>query len=158
MPDGFDGSGFSTDSSPEESGTQPGDHRFREGLGEHIRARGELLAIEAREASETLAKRGSLAVAAIAVLGIGYSLILVACVALLGRWIDSLSSNFSGMGWQLSAVAAGLLHVILSLGVFRKLKRYKNLSLFEFTRAEFTKDGEWISKVKETSSRNERSS
>ena len=129
-----------------------------EGLGEHIRARGELLAIEAREASETLAKRGSLAVAAIAVLGIGYSLILVACVALLGRWIDSLSSNFSGMGWQLSAIAAGLLHVILSLGMFRKLKRYKNLSLFEFTRAEFTKDGEWISKVKETSSRNERSS
>ena len=122
MPDGFDGSGFSTDSSPEESGTQPGDHRFREGL------------------------------------GIGYSLILVACVALLGRWIDSLSSNFSGMGWQLSAIAAGLLHVILSLGMFRKLKRYKNLSLFEFTRAEFTKDGEWISKVKETSSRNERSS
>ena len=62
------------------------------------------------------------------------------------------------MGWQLSAIAAGLLHVILSLGMFRKLKRYKNLSLFEFTRAEFTKDGEWISKVKETSSRNERSS
>ena len=162
MPDDFDGSDSSADSPTTESGDESGDHcedhRFRQGLGEHIKARGELLTIEAREAGEALARRGTSAIAVIVLLGIGYGLILVAGVSLLGRWIDHAFSSFSGYGWQVSAVAAGLGHLILSLGLFRKLKRQRNLNLFEFTRAEFNKDGEWLNQVSNTSSRNKSSS
>lgn len=158
MPEGFDGSGSSADSSAPESGDHCEDHRIRQGLGEHLKARGELLALEAREASEALARRGTCAIAAILLLGIGYGLFLVAGVFLLGRWIDHLFSSLSGYGWQVSAVAAGLGHLILSLGLFRRLKRQRNLNLFQFTRAEFNKDGKWLNQVSNTSSRNKSSS
>ena len=158
MPDGFDGSGSSPDSSPEDSGRQSGKDRFLEGLAEHIKARGELLAIEAREAREALGRQGALASATGAIIVIGYGLILIAGISLLGRWLESLVPSLSGIGWQLSALAAGLVHLVLALLLFRKLKQQRDLNLFEFTRAEFNKDGQWLNQVKKNSSTNENSS
>ncbi|MDG2489097.1 MAG: phage holin family protein [Roseibacillus sp.] len=158
MPDGFDGSGSSPDSSSKESGTQSGKDRLLEGLAEHIKARGELLFIEAREAREALGRRGALASATGAIIVIGYGLILIAGISLLGRWLDDLAPGLSGIGWQVSALAAGLVHLALALLLFRKLKQKRDLNLFEFTRAEFNKDGEWLNQVKKNSSANEKSS
>ncbi len=62
------------------------------------------------------------------------------------------------MGWQVCALLAGLLHLGMALLLYRKLKQQGDLNLFEFTRAEFNKDGEWLNKVKKTSSSNEKSS
>lgn len=158
MPDGFDGFGSSSDSSPEESGKTSDKHRLREGLAEHIKARGELLVIEAREAREALGRQGALAFATGAIILIGYGLILVAGISLLGLWLENLCPSLCGIGWQICSLAAGFLHLVLALTFFRKLKQQRDLNLFEFTRAEFNKDGEWLNQVKNTSSTNEKSS
>ena len=79
------------------------------------------------------------------------------CVSL-GRWVESLSSQFSGLGWQLTALAAGFLHFLVALALFRKLKQKQELNLFEFTRAEFNKDREWLNQNKTSANENESSS
>ena len=158
MPDGFDGSDSSSDSFPRESEDPAGKYQFREGLVEHLKARGQLLLIEAQEARESLGKRSFLAFTTGIILLIGYGLILVAGISLLGRWVEDLSPGLSGMGWQVCALLAGLLHLGMALLLYRKLKQQGDLNLFEFTRAEFNKDGEWLNKVKKTSNSNEKSS
>lgn len=158
MPDGFDGSDSSSDSFPKGSGNTSDKYRFREGLVEHLKARGQLLLIEAQEARDSLGRRSSLAFTAGIILAIGYGLILISGISLLGRWLEALSPGLSGMGWQICALAGGLVHFGLALIFFRKLKQQGDLNLFEFTRAEFNKDGEWLNQVKKTSSSNEKSS
>lgn len=158
MPDGFDDSDSSSDSFPRESEDPSGKYRFREGLIEHLKARGQLLLIEAQEARESLGRRSFLAFTASIILIIGYGLILISGISLLGRWLEDIFPVLSGMGWQVCASVAGLVHLGLALLLFRKLKRQGDLNLFEFTRAEFNKDGEWLNQIKRTSSSNEKSS
>ena len=132
--------------------------QFREGLGDHLKARAELLAIETREAGEVLARKGSLALVAATLLFFGYALILVTVVFLLGEWVESLSDQLSGWGWQLTALTIGFLHFLFALALFRKLKQSRELTLFEFTRAELNKDREWLNKSKTSANENENSS
>ncbi len=157
----FDKSGSSSEApteGEEQSPASESSHQFREGLGDHLKARAELLAVEASEAREILARRGSLAVAASIILIFAYALVLITVISLLGRWVESLSSQLTGLGWQLTALAAGFLHLTLSLLLFRKLKQTRGLNLFEFTRAEIKKDGEWLNQGKNSSNENESSS
>ncbi|NRB28374.1 MAG: phage holin family protein, partial [Roseibacillus sp.] len=107
---------------------------------------------------EAVARKGSLAIAAVVFLFFAYALVLVTVVSLLGRWVESLSSQFSGLGWQLTALAAGFLHFLVALALFRKLKQKQELNLFEFTRAEFNKDREWLNQNKTSANENESSS
>jgi uncharacterized membrane protein YqjE len=151
----FQKSGSSSDPSPESGKHDPAGksaHQFGEGLGDHLKARAELLSIETREAGEVAARKGSLAIAAVVFL------FFATVVSLLGRWLESLSSQFSGLGWQLAALAAGFLHFLVALALFRKLKQKRELNLFEFTRAEFNKDREWLNQSKTSANENESSS
>ena len=88
----------------------------------------------------------------------GYALILVTVVFLLGEWVESLSDQLSGWGWQLTALTIGFLHFLFALALFRKLKQSRELTLFEFTRAELNKDREWLNKSKTSANENENSS
>ena len=161
MPGWFDKSSSSSeapDGSEEQSPASESSHQFREGLGDHLKARAELLALEASEAREILIRRGSLMVAATILLVFAYALVLVTVISLLGRWVESLCSQLNGLGWQITALVAGFLHLTLSLLLFRRLKRKQELNLFEFTRAEIKKDGEWLNQGKKSSNENESSS
>ena len=161
MPGWFDKSGSSSEAPTEDEEQSPArksSHQFREGLGDHLKARAELLAVEASEARELLVRRGSLAVAATILLVFAYALVLITVISLLGRWVESLSSQLNGLGWQITALVAGFLHLTLSLLLFRKLKRKQELNLFEFTRAEIKKDGKWLNQGKNSSNENESSS
>ena len=146
------------DGSEEQSPASESSHQFREGLGDHLKARAELLALEASEAREILIRRGSLTVAATVLLVFAYALVLVTVISLLGRWVETLSSQFNGLGWQITALMAGFLHLTLSLLLFRKLRKKRSFNLFEFTRAEIKKDGEWLNQGKNCSNANESSS
>jgi uncharacterized membrane protein YqjE len=157
----FQKSGSAPDSSPENGkhdSAGKSAHQFREGLGDHLKARAELLSIETREAGEVAARKGSLAIVAVAFLFFSYALVLITVVSLLGRWVETLSSQFSGLGWQLAALGAGCLHFLVALALFRKLKQKQELNLFEFTRAEFNKDREWLNQNKTSANENESSS
>ena len=87
MPGWFPKSGSSPGPPPKsDKQGSPGEstQQFREGLGDHLKARAELLAIETREAGEVLARKGSLALVAATLLFFGYALILVSVVFLPG--------------------------------------------------------------------------
>ena len=73
-------------------------------FGEHLRIRSELFGIEAREAGEVAARKGTLAVVAIVLLFFAYALLLVALIALLGRWVSSWSASLEGLGWAIVAI------------------------------------------------------
>ncbi|NIP91979.1 MAG: hypothetical protein GWO24_00260, partial [Akkermansiaceae bacterium] len=76
---------------------------------------------------------------------LAYALLLTAAVSLLGRWLASIWPGvLGGSGWQLAAIIAALLHLLLACLLFNKLKRKPVPRLFEFTRAEFRKDREWL--------------
>ena len=161
MPGWFPKSGSSPDPSPEsdkEGASGESAQQFREGLGDHLKARAELLAIETREAGEVVARKGSLALITATLLFFGYALVLATIVSLVGEWVESLSGQLTGRGWQLTALAAGFLHFLFALALFRKLKRNRDLTLFEFTRAELNKDREWLNKSKTSANENESSS
>ena len=161
MPGWFPKSGSSPGPSPKsdkQGSAGESAQQFREGLGDHLKARAELLAIETREAGEVVARKGSLALVAATLLFFGYALILVTVVFLLGEWVESLSDQLSGWGWQLTALTIGFLHFLFALALFRKLKRNRDLTLFEFTRAELNKDREWLNKSKNSANENESSS
>ena len=151
----------SPDSSPEigkHDSAGKSAYQFREGLGDHLKARAELLSIETREAGEVAVRKGSRAIAALVFLFLAYALVLVTVVSLLGRWVESLSSQFSGLGWQLAALAAGFLHFLIALALFRQLKQKQKLNLFEFTRAVFNKDREWLNQHKTSATEKKSSS
>ncbi len=161
MPGWFPKSGSSPDplrESDKEGASGESAQQFRDGLGDHLKARAELLAIETREAGEVVARKGSLALITATFLFFGYALVLATVISLVGEWMESLSEHLSGRGWQLTALATGFLHFLFALAVFRKLKRNRDLTLFEFTRAELNKDREWLNKSKNSANENESSS
>lgn len=138
----------------EEGSTSQSAKAFQSGLQEHLKARVELLEIEAREAGGAVARKGAFGVAAAFLLLVAYALLLIAAVSLLGRWVESWSASLAGYGWQLTAIAAGLLHALLALILVKKLKGPPAHPLFEYTRAEFHKDRAWLNQPKASDSEN----
>lgn len=128
------------------------------GLNEHLKARAELLGIETGEAASFLARKAACAIAAAILSGIAYAVVGIALVSLLGRWLEaSWPDTFAGLGWQLVALAAGVMHLLAALVLFRRLKGKPARPLFEFTRSEIQKDRQWLtdntsSKGKDSSS------
>ena len=140
-------------SSDESSGSIP--HLLR-GLQEYLAARTELLGIESAEASQ-FAKQQALHGIILAVAALfGYSLLLVAVIAIFGAVIAPLlPSPLNDFGWHIIAIAAGSLHFLLAFRMLRKLRRPPGAPLFEVTRSEFQKDRQWI---KDQQDKNESSS
>jgi len=127
-------------------------------LAAHLQARAELLTIEAREAGQMAARKGIFGVLIIALLFFSYTLVLTGAVSLFGGWLEATwPKACKGIGWQLSALAAGALHFLLALILFTKLKRKPGQALFEYTRAEFQKDRAWLNRSKNSASENESS-
>jgi uncharacterized membrane protein YqjE len=127
-------------------------------LADHLKARAELLAIEAREASQVAAQKGIFGVLIVVLLFFSYTLVLTGAVSLLGGWLEAIWPRAcKGIGWQLTALAAGALHFLLALILFSKLKRKPEQALFEYTRAEFQKDRAWLNRSKTSASENESS-
>ena len=130
--------------------------QFREGLSDHLRARAELLALEASEAGELITRKGILGLAAISLLLFGYALVLGAGISLLGRW--TAKETGEAIGWELPAFLIGIIHLIASVPLLRKLKRKPEEALFKYTRAEFKKDHAWLDQDKNAIDENECSS
>lgn len=151
MPGWFQKSGSSADDAQKNDNadsTSPFAQAFREGLGDHLKARAELLAIESREAGEVVARKGLLALLVAGALVFAYALLLVAAVAFLGHWIAGWSETLAPFGWPLAAVTLGFLHLITGLILYKKLKSRPGEVLFEYTRAEIHKDRAWLDKGK----------
>jgi uncharacterized membrane protein YqjE len=160
MPGWFHKSG--SQRPPSGEGSEDGSAResakvLRDGLRDHLHARAELLGIEAREASEVVAHKGTLGIAAVALLFFAYALLLLALISLLGLWVESWSENFAGFGWQLAAIGAGSIHFLIALILIKKLKRKPAQPLFEYSRAEFHKDRAWLNPPKSSDSENKNS-
>ncbi len=151
MPGWFQKSGSSAHPSQENAEADSASRSaraFRDGLGDHLKARAELLAIESREAGEVIARKGVLAFLVTGALFFAYALLLVAAVALLGRWIAGQSEALTPFGWPLAAATLGFFHLIVGLILFKKLKCKPEQVLFEYTRAEIHKDRAWLDKAK----------
>ena len=148
---------FQTSGSPRDpSGDEGEESSFREGLEEHLKARVELLAIEAREASTFAARKGVLGFVIGAFAFFSYALLLTSAVSLLGSWLErSWPDTFDGIGWQMVALFAGVLHFLLAFILFKILKRKPDQALFEYTRAEFQKDRQWLNPPKTKTPGNE---
>ena len=100
---------------------------------------------KAKEAGEVIARRSILGIVAGVAVFFAYALLLVASVALIGRWLDgALPETWAGSGWAIAAIIFGVLHAVLALLLFQKLKLKLPTPLFEYTRAEFQKDSEWL--------------
>lgn len=113
----------------------------RHGLREHLHARVELLSLELTEAREIFARKGAFGLLLVLAAALAYLLLLVAGIGFLGRWFASLGSS---MGWELATLLAGLLHAAVAALCFLLLRRKSDPALFEYTRAEFQKDREWL--------------
>ncbi|MGJ8694749.1 MAG: phage holin family protein [Verrucomicrobiaceae bacterium] len=109
----------------------------------YLQARTELAAIEGREAGGILAKRLVRLLLAAFFLCIFYLLLLGSVVALLGHL---LSSNYQGVlaGWIGAAMITAVFHFIIGLIFWNKFRREQGRQLFQFTRAEWQKDQQWI--------------
>lgn len=120
---------------------------FRRRLDEHLKARAELLSIETREAGSFVARKGLLGLAALVLVFFAYALLLAAAVSLCGQWLEhAWPGACRGRGWQFAAIAAALLHLLLAFLLVTRLKRKPVHPFFEYTRAEFRKDRQWLQK------------
>ncbi len=116
-----------------------------QGLQQYLEARGELFAIESREAGRHATRKGILGVALVVAAFFAYGLILCAAVSLAGGWLEArFPKQFSTIGWECAALLAGLLHIALAFGLLFLLRRKPAAPLFDVTRQEFQKDRQWI--------------
>lgn len=116
-----------------------------QGLQQYLEARGELFAIESREAGRHATRRGILGVALVVAAFFAYGLMLCAAVSLVGGWLEThFPKQFGTIGWECAALMAGILHMALAFGFLFLLRRKPATPLFEVTRQEFQKDRQWI--------------
>ena len=142
------GLGWKKSSSDEKSsGLKEEFGAFIDEASNHARIRGELFAIEAKEAAELYGRKFRFTVAGLACLTIGYLLIISGLIGLLGFLLEGLS--FSLLNWTGAAFAIAILHLIVGAILIKKGKNSdKNSRIFEYTRKEFKKDQQWIRQEK----------
>ena len=158
MPGWFQSAG-SSDSPADDHQQDPAAEsarRFREELSDHLKARAELLALEAGEADEVVARKGFLGLLTTVLFLFGYALVLVAVISLLGRWAAVATGEL--LGWELPALLIGIIHLSAALTFLRKWRRKPEQPLFQYTRAEFKKDHAWLDQDKKSRNGNENSS
>lgn len=111
--------------------------------GAWLKARTELFAIEAKEASDLTQKRARWAGTGFALLSLGYILFLAGLIG----WI---SQRFS-VSWTLISMAVGALHIIPGVLFLTRSAGAKE-PLFEETRNELKKDQEWLKEIQSANS------
>ena len=131
-------------SSDDSSGIKEELSEFSKEAGTYLKTRAELLAIESQEAGRIIGKRAGVLIAGILALVITYLTGLAAVIYLLGRWLDHLGDSILSNWAGASLLMAGA-HLALAFICLKKQKQIgKKVPLFEYTRAEWQKDQQWI--------------
>jgi len=111
--------------------------------GKFLQVRGELLAIESKEAATIIRKKGSSLAIAGSLASIAYLLFLAAAIGLLGHYFSTLGEGVL-YGWMGAALALGTCHFLLALVFILKNRSSAKEPLFEYSRREWAKDQSWI--------------
>ncbi len=111
--------------------------------GKFLQTRGELLAIEAQEASLVYQKRAKSYLLLTTFITTAYLLIILSLTGFLGYFLSQHGDGpfFSWMG---AALILALIHFFFAIICFLKARQSPQEPLFEYTRREWTKDQSWI--------------
>ena len=110
----------------------------------YLKGRTELLALEGKEAGRILGRRLTVLVIGIGALIVSYLAFLITVIYLLGQWFEHLGAGLLA-NWAGAALLMTIAHLIIAFICFKTQRKMgKTDQLFEYTRAEWQKDQQWI--------------
>ena len=110
----------------------------------YLKGRTELLALEGKEAGRILGRRLTVLVIGIGALIVSYLSFLITVIYLLGQWFDHLGEGLLA-NWAGATLLITIAHLIIAFICFKTQRKMgKTDQLFEYTRAEWQKDQQWI--------------
>jgi len=117
---------------------------FSKEAGIYLKGRTELLALEGEEAGRILGRRLAVLIIGIGALIVSYLAFLITVIYLLGQWFEHLGAGLLA-NWAGAALLMTIAHLIIALICFKTQRKMgKTDQLFEYTRAEWQKDQQWI--------------
>ncbi|MCH1510095.1 MAG: phage holin family protein [Akkermansiaceae bacterium] len=130
---------------PDEStGTKEELSAFSKQAGIYLKSRTELLALEGKEAGRILGRRLTVLIIGIGALIVSYLAFLITVIYLVGQWFDQLGDGLFA-NWAGAALLITIVHLIIAFICFKTQRKIgKTDQLFEYTRAEWQKDQQWI--------------
>ena len=117
---------------------------FSKEAGIYLEGRTELLALEGEEAGRILGRRLAVLIIGIGALIVSYLAFLITVIYLLGQWFDQRGDGLLA-NWAGAALLITIAHLIIAFICFKTQRKMgKTDQLFEYTRAEWQKDQQWI--------------
>lgn len=117
---------------------------FSKEAGIYLKSRTELLALEGKEAGRILGRRLTVLLIGIGALIVSYLAFLITVIYLVGQWFDQLGDGLLA-NWAGAALLITIAHLIIAFICFKTQRKIgKTDQLFEYTRAEWQKDQQWI--------------
>ncbi|MBL6922453.1 MAG: phage holin family protein [Akkermansiaceae bacterium] len=117
---------------------------FSKEAGIYLKGRTELLALEGEEAGRILGRRLAVLIIGIGALIVSYLAFLITVIYLLGQWFEHLGAGLLA-NWAGAALLMTIAHLIIAFICFKTQRKMgKTDQLFEYTRAEWQKDQQWI--------------
>ena len=117
---------------------------FSKEAGIYLKGRTELLALEGEEAGRILGRRLAVLIIGIGALIVSYLAFLITVIYLVGQWFDHLGDGLLA-NWAGAALLITIAHLIIAFICFKTQRKIgKTDQLFEYTRAEWQKDQQWI--------------
>ncbi len=117
---------------------------FSKEAGIYLKGRTELLALEGEEAGRILGRRLTVLIIGIGALIVSYLAFLITVIYLLGQWFEHLGDGLLA-NWAGAALLMTIAHLIIAFICFKTQRKMgKTDQLFEYTRAEWQKDQQWI--------------
>lgn len=115
----------------------------------YARIRGELLAIEAKEAAGIYGKKLGLVIAGAVLLLVGYLILTAGLVGIIGTALAG--KSFTLANWTGACLIVAGVHLLTGVLLLRKgRKNDPGSPAFEYTRSEFKKDQEWLANQKKS--------
>lgn len=119
------------------------------GIKAYVGARGELLAIEGKEASAIMGRKVGLGGLGFFFLFVGYLILLVSLIGIVGQFLEP-ETRIQFRGWIGASLIIAGVHFLSGFFLFLAQRRIgRGVTLLEVTRAEFQKDKQWLNKEKE---------
>ena len=117
---------------------------FSKEAGIYLKGRTELLTLEGKEAGRLLGRRLAVLLIGIGALIVSYLTFIITVIYLLGQWFDHLGDGLL-VNWAGAALLITIAHLMIAFICFKSQKKMGNTEqLFEYTRAEWQKDQQWI--------------
>lgn len=117
---------------------------FSKEAGIYLKGRTELLALEGKDAGRILGRRLTVLLIGIGALIVSYLAFLITVIYLVGQWFDHLGDGLLA-NWAGAALLITIAHLIIAFICFKTQRKIgKTDQLFEYTRAEWQKDQQWI--------------